>query len=83
MPVQETARVGRIGTLLEFGHWPNRLSVLVSFAGDPAPALPVAAMGDTPNIRVGTYGQPGDVLVQRNGLNIQDSFGPQDGRIVR
>ena len=80
--LRETARVGRIGIVAfpNFGHWPNRLSVL-------AGRMPVTRRlpyqwYDTPNIRVGTYADF-DVLAQRNGLNIQDSFGLQDGRTVR
>ena len=80
--LRETARVGRIGIVAfpNFGHWPNRLSVL----GGRMPVtrrLPYQWY-DTPNIRVGTYADF-DVLAQRNGLNIQDSFGLQDGRTVR
>ncbi|HNW03644.1 MAG TPA: methionine biosynthesis protein MetW, partial [Burkholderiaceae bacterium] len=35
-----------------------------------------------PNIRVGTYADF-EVLAQRNRLNITDSFGLQDRRLVR
>jgi methionine biosynthesis protein MetW len=80
--LRETARVGRIGIVAfpNFGHWPNRLSVL----GGRMPVtrrLPYQWY-DTPNIRVGTYADFA-VLAQRNGLNVQDSFGLQDGRTVR
>ena len=80
--LRETARVGRIGIVAfpNFGHWPNRLSVL----GGRMPVtrrLPYQWY-DTPNIRVGTYADFA-VLAQRNGLKIQDSFGLQDGRTVR
>ena len=80
--LQETARVGRIGIVAfpNFGHWPNRLSVLRG-------RMPVTRRlpyqwYDTPNIRVGTYADF-EVLALRNGLKIQDSFGLQDGRTVR
>ena len=80
--LQETARVGRIGVVAfpNFGHWPNRLSVLRG-------RMPVTRRlpyqwYDTPNIRVGTYADF-EVLALRNGLKIQDSFGLQDGRTVR
>ena len=78
----ETARVGRIGIVAfpNFGHWPNRLSVLRG-------RMPVTKRlpyqwYDTPNIRVGTHADF-EVLALRNGLNIQDSFGLHDGRTVR
>ena len=80
--LQETARVGRIGVVAfpNFGHWPNRLSVLRG-------RMPVTRRlpyqwYDTPNIRVGTYADF-EVLALRNGLKIQDSFGLQDGSTVR
>jgi len=80
--LRETARVGRIGIVAfpNFGHWPNRLSVL----GGRMPVtrrLPYQWY-DTPNIRVGTYADF-EVLALRNGLNIQDSFGLENGRTVR
>ncbi len=80
--LRETARVGRIGIVAfpNFGHWPNRLSVLRG-------RMPVTKRlpyqwYDTPNIRVGTHADF-EVLALRNGLKIQDSFGLQDGRTVR
>ena len=80
--LRETARVGRIGIVAfpNFGHWPNRLSVL----GGRMPVtrrLPYQWY-DTPNIRVATYADFA-VLAGRNGLQIQDSFGLQEGRTVR
>ena len=80
--LRETARVGRIGIVAfpNFGHWPNRLSVL-------AGRMPVTRRlpyqwYDTPNIRVGTYADFA-MLAQRNGLKVQDSFGLQEGHTVR
>ena len=80
--LRETARVGRTGIVAfpNFAHWPNRLSVL-------AGRMPVTRRlpyqwYDTPNIRVGTHADL-QVLAQRNGLRILDSFGLQDGRLVR
>ncbi len=80
--LRETARVGRIGIVAfpNFGHWQNRFSVLRG-------RMPVTKRlpyqwYDTPNIRVGTYADF-EVLALRNGLKIQDSFGLQEGRIVR
>ena len=80
--LRETARVGRIGIVAfpNFAHWPNRLSVLQG-------RMPVTKRlpyqwYDTPNIRVGTHADLGD-LARRNGLRVIDSFGLQDGEVVR
>lgn len=80
--LKETARVGRTGIVAfpNFAHWPNRLSVLTG-------RMPVTRRlpyqwYDTPNIRVGTYTDL-LALAQRNGLQILDAFGIQDGRIAR
>lgn len=79
--LRETARVGRTGIVAfpNFGHWPNRLSILRG-------RMPVTRRlpyqwYDTPNIRVGTHADF-EVLALRNGLKIQDSFGLQEGRRV-
>jgi methionine biosynthesis protein MetW len=80
--LRETARVGRTGIAAfpNFGHWPNRLSVLLG-------RMPVTRRlpyqwYDTPNIRVGTHA---DLLqlARHNGLQILDSFGIHNGRTVR
>ena len=80
--LRETARVGRIGIVAfpNFGHWPNRLSVLQG-------RMPVTKRlpyqwYDTPNIRVGTHADLG-TLARKNGLRVIDSFGLQDGEAVR
>jgi methionine biosynthesis protein MetW len=80
--LQETARVGRVGVVAfpNFGHWPNRLSVLCG-------RMPVTKRlpyqwYDTPNIRVGTYSDF-EALAQKNQLQVLDAFGLQDGREVR
>ena len=80
--LRETARVGRIGIVAfpNFGHWPNRLAVLMG-------RMPVTRRlpyqwYDTPNIRVGTFADF-EALAERNQLNITDSFGLQDRRVVR
>jgi methionine biosynthesis protein MetW len=80
--LRETVRVGRIGIVAfpNFAHWPNRLSILQG-------RMPVTRRlpyqwYDTPNIRVGTHADLA-ALAARNGLQIQDSFGLQDGNIVR
>jgi methionine biosynthesis protein MetW len=80
--LRETARVGSTGIAAfpNFGHWPNRLSVLLG-------RMPVTRRlpyqwYDTPNIRVGTHA---DLLqlARHNGLQILDSFGIHNGRAVR
>jgi len=80
--LRETARVGRIGIVAfpNFAHWPNRLSVLRG-------RMPVTKRlpyqwYDTPNIRVGTHADLGQ-LAQRSGLRVIDSFGLQNGEMVR
>ena len=80
--LRETARVGRIGIVAfpNFAHWPNRMSVLQG-------RMPVTRRlpyqwYDTPNIRVGTYADF-DILAQRVGLQVVDSFGLENGHEVR
>ncbi len=80
--LRETARVGRIGIVSfpNFAHWPNRLQV----AAGRMPvtrALPYQWY-DTPNLRVGTYADF-EGLARKCGLTVTDSFGLQDGRVVR
>ncbi len=80
--LRETARVGRLGIVAfpNFAHWPNRLSVLLG-------RMPVTRRlpyqwYDTPNIRVGTHADLRTLALQ-SGLKVKDSFGIQEGRIVR
>ena len=80
--LRETARVGRSAVVAfpNFAHWPNRLSVLQG-------RMPVTKRlpyqwYDTPNIRVGTYADF-EILAQRMGLAVIDSFGLHQGREVR
>jgi methionine biosynthesis protein MetW len=80
--LRETARVGRVGIVAfpNFAHWPNRLSVLRG-------RMPVTRRlpyqwYDTPNIRVGTHADLA-ALAERTGLQVQDSFGLQNGKVVR
>jgi methionine biosynthesis protein MetW len=80
--LQETARVGRTGIVAfpNFGHWPNRLAVLKG-------RMPVTKRlpyqwFDTPNIRVGTFADF-EALAARNQLKVLDSFGLQEGQMVR
>lgn len=80
--LRETVRVGRVGIVAfpNFAHWPNRLSVL----GGRMPVtkrLPYQWF-DTPNIRVGTHADMAR-LAQANGLTVLDSFGIQEGAVVR
>lgn len=80
--LRETARVGRVGivTFPNFAHWPNRVRVLAGRM-PVTKALPYDWY-DTPNIRVGTYGDF-EVLARKLGLRVHDSFGIQDGAPVR
>ena len=80
--LRETVRVGRVGIIAfpNFAHWPNRLSVLKG-------RMPVTKRlpyqwYDTPNIRVGTYADFGD-LARKNELRVVDAFGLQNGQEVR
>ncbi len=80
--LRETARVGRTGIVAfpNFGHWPNRLSVLRG-------RMPVTKRlpyqwYDTPNIRVGTF-KDFAALAAKNQLQVLDAFGLQEGREVR
>jgi methionine biosynthesis protein MetW len=80
--LRETARVGHSAVVAfpNFAHWPNRLSVLQG-------RMPVTKRlpyqwYDTPNIRVGTYADF-EILAQRMGLAVIDSFGLQLGQEVR
>ena len=80
--LRETARVGRLGVVSfpNFAHWPNRLRV-ASGRMPVTKALPYQWY-DTPNIRVGTYADF-EVLARKNGLEVLESFGLQDGKVVR
>ncbi|MDD5030585.1 MAG: methionine biosynthesis protein MetW [Rhodoferax sp.] len=80
--LRETVRVGRVGIVAfpNFAHWPNRMSVLKG-------RMPVTKRlpyqwFDTPNIRVGTHADMAN-LAQSSGLTVLDSFGIQEGRVVR
>jgi methionine biosynthesis protein MetW len=80
--LRETARVGRIGIVSfpNFAHWPNRLRVALGRM-PVTKALPYEWY-DTPNIRVGTFADF-EVLARKNGLEVTDAFGLQDGAEVR
>ena len=80
--LRETARVGRIGIVSfpNFAHWPNRLQVLAGHM--PVTKVLPYQWYDTPNIRVGTYADFG-LLARKCGLHVTDSFGLQDGEVVR
>jgi methionine biosynthesis protein MetW len=77
--LRETARVG-IVSFPNFAHWPNRLHVLTGRM-PVTRALPYQWY-DTPNLRVGTYADFA-LLARKTGLAVTDSFGLQDGRVVR
>ena len=80
--LQETARVGRIGIVAfpNFAHWRNRLHVL----GGRMPVTKTLPYQwyDTPNIRVGTFADF-EVLAGKQGLRTLESFGIQNGVVVR
>jgi methionine biosynthesis protein MetW len=80
--LRETARVGRIGIVSfpNFAHWANRLRV-ASGRMPVTKAMPYEWY-DTPNNRDGTYADF-EVLARKDGLQVLDSFGIQNGRIVR
>ena len=80
--LRETARVGRIGIVSfpNFAHWPNRVRVATGRM-PVTRALPYEWY-DTPNIRVGTFADF-EVLARKSGLTVTDSFGLQDGQVVR
>ena len=80
--LRETVRVGQVGIVAfpNFAHWFNRLSVLQG-------RMPVTKRlpyqwYDTPNIRVGTFADFGD-LARKNHLQVVDAFGLQHGQEVR
>ncbi len=80
--LRETVRVGRMGIVAfpNFAHWPNRLSILQGHM--PVTRRLPYQWYDTPNIRVGTHADLA-TLAARNGLQVLDSFGLQDGKVVR
>ena len=80
--LRETARVGRVGIVAfpNFAHWPNRLSI--ARGRMPVTRRLPYQWYDTPNIRVGTF-KDFDALACKNGLQILDAFGLEDGRVVR
>ncbi len=79
--LRETARVGRMGIVAfpNFGHWPNRWSVLRGRM--PVNQRLPYEWYDTPNIRVGTFADFA-VLARKNGLHVRDAFGLQEGQRV-
>ena len=80
--LRETARVGRVGIVAfpNFAHWPNRLSI--ARGRMPVTKRLPYQWYDTPNIRVGTF-KDFEALARKNGLQILDAFGLDDGRVVR
>jgi methionine biosynthesis protein MetW len=80
--LRETARVGKQGIVAfpNFGHWPNRLQVLMGQM--PVTKTLPYQWYDTPNIRVGTFADFAQ-LAAKNQLQVTDAFGMQDERVVR
>ena len=80
--LRETARVGRVGIVAfpNFAHWPNRLSI--ARGRMPVTRRLPYQWYDTPNISVGTF-KDFEALARKNGLQILDAFGLEDGRVVR
>jgi methionine biosynthesis protein MetW len=80
--LRETARVGKQGIVAfpNFGHWPNRLQVLMGRM--PVTKTLPYQWYDTPNIRVGTFADFA-LLAAKNQLQVTDAFGMQDGALVR
>ena len=80
--LRETARVGRVGIVAfpNFAHWPNRLSI--ARGRMPVTRRLPYEWYDTPNIRVGTF-KDFEALARKNGLQILDAFGLEDGHVVR
>jgi methionine biosynthesis protein MetW len=80
--LRETARVGKQGIVAfpNFGHWPNRLQVLMGRM--PVTKTLPYQWYDTPNIRVGTFADFA-LLAAKNQLQVTDAFGMQDGAPVR
>jgi methionine biosynthesis protein MetW len=78
----ETARVGRLGIVSfpNFAHWGNRLQI--ARGRMPVTRVLPYQWYDTPNIRVGTYADF-EVLASSSGLRVLESFGIQEGQIVR
>ncbi len=80
--LRETARVGRIGIVSfpNFAHWPNRWRVATGRM--PVTKAMPFEWYDTPNVRFGTWADF-EVLTRKMGLRVTDSFGLQDGQVVR
>jgi methionine biosynthesis protein MetW len=80
--LRETVRVGKRGIVAfpNFGHWPNRLQVLMGQM--PVTKTLPYQWYDTPNIRVGTFADFAALAV-KNQLQITDAFGLQNDTLVR
>ena len=80
--VSLSSAFNRIGIVAfpNFAHWPNRISI--ARGRMPVTRRLPYQWYDTPNIRVGTLADFG-VLARKNRLKILDSFGLQEGRVVR
>jgi methionine biosynthesis protein MetW len=80
--LRETARVGRMGIVSfpNFAYWPHRLSVLRGHM-PVSKSLPYQWY-DTPNIRVATFRDFGD-LARKSGLKVLTSFGLHEGQEIK
>jgi methionine biosynthesis protein MetW len=80
--LRETVRVGKRGIVAfpNFGHWPNRLQVLMGQM--PVTKTLPYQWYDTPNIRVGTFADFAELAV-KNQLQVTDAFGLQNDVLVR
>lgn len=80
--LRETVRVGKQGIVAfpNFGHWPNRLQVLMGQM--PVTKTLPYQWYDTPNIRVGTFADFAELAV-KNQLQVTDAFGLQNDTLVR
>ncbi len=80
--LSEMLRVGRqaIVSFPNFGQWRHAVALLAGRM-PVTPEIPYQWY-DTPNIRVGTYTDC-EVLLRKDGFQILDGFGIQEGRAVR
>ncbi len=80
--LRETARVGRMGIVSfpNFAYWPHRWAVLRGHM-PVSKSLPYQWY-DTPNIRVATFKDFGD-LARKSGLKVITSFGLHEGQEIK
>ena len=80
--LRETVRVGRLGIVAfpNFAHWPNRLSVL---RGRMPVTRRCPTSGMTRPISASARMPTCDILAKQTGLKVLDSFGMQEGKVIR